>query len=357
MFFGKTSGNTLYYNLVVNDDLKIKMLKACREVQNTSSLLVYDELSQRRERKMKKSKVKILAKDLAVALFSLVISGVLITAALTHIKKKNVGNNSQVAGKETIEVTTQGITKRVIETTIENKETEAVEESTKSVDDSKEGEESMYGEDKDIKAAIDQFDIYEDVWKGAISGEAARYGVKYTMTDLDHNGNLELIVSDIEGSGLYTNLHIFELVKGDLVERVTNLSNDCLEIIPDISLQNELVTYRSKKGNTYAYLGIDLYEGKEDGKTVKSEKKVLLSLEDGMFDVTPRASKTIVGDKVKYSSAIESIVSADVYENHDDELLDDSKDFEKSTTKIKWVDLEDGTQELLECYKTFMGEI
>lgn len=349
MFFGKTSGNTLYYNLIVNDDLKIKMLKACRKEQNTGSLLDYDELSQRRERKMKKNKVKIWVKDLAVASFSLVLCGVLITAALNQIKKKNVGNDTQVLGKETVEVTTKGITKRVVETTSENDETESAVESSKA-------EESMYGEDKDIKSAIDQFDICEDVWKGVISDEAARYGVKYTMTDLDHNGNPELIVSDVEGSGLYTKLHIFELVNGDPVERVTNLSTECMEILPDISLQNELVTYHSKQNNSYSYMGIDLFESKEAEGIVKKEQKVLLTLEDGMFDVTPRASKTTIGDKIKYSSAVKNNVSANVYEDYDDELLDKSEDFEKTITKIKWIDIDKGTEELVDCYKTFMGE-
>ena len=75
-----------------------------------------------------------------------------------------------------------------------------------------------------------------------------------------------------------------------------------------------------------------------------------------MFDVTPRASKTTIGDKIKYSSAVKNNVSANVYEDYDDELLDKSEDFEKTITKIKWIDIDKGTEELVDCYKTFMGE-
>ncbi|SKA68898.1 hypothetical protein SAMN02745111_01671 [Eubacterium uniforme] len=346
MFFDEDRDNTLYENLVVNDDLKQQMLKACKEAQEKSSR-PDDELSSKRERiNENKSVYGTLIRNVSVAVVSICASGLLIIAAVNQIGKNKGGSTPSMA-KDTTGFTTEKLSDRNAEKLTDNsKETELVTSE----------EEGMYGDYKDIKAAIDQFDIYSDKWKDLLSDEGSKYGVKYTMTDLDHNGNPEIIVTNIEGTMYRTNLHIFELEDGKPKERVKLLDSESMMSLPDISLSDELVCYHDMLNDSYTYLGIDYFESKEAEGVMKIESKVDFSLDDGMFDLTVRNTKTTKENKTTYADWDGNKITKKEYEKYDDKTLDESKDFEKSTVKLKWVDLKNGSQELLDCYKVFINE-
>lgn len=341
MFFDENRDNTLYENLVVNDDLKQQMFKACKEAQEKSSRP--DELSDRRERRSnKKNGYGTLIGNVSVAAVSICVSGLLIIAAVNQIGRNKGGSTPSIA-KDTTEYKTDN--KNTELNTDNQKETELVTSN-----------ENEYDEYKDIKDAIDQFDKYSGKWKNLLSEDGSLYGVKYTMTDLDHNGKPELIVTNVEGSMYRTNLHIFELVDGKMEERVILLDSELMMSLPDISLSDELVCYRDVQNDGYLYLGIDYFESREAEGIVKIESKVEFSLYEGMFDVTVRNTKTEQNNKTKYTDWDGKKITKNEYEKYDDKSMDENKSFEKSIVKLKWTDLKNGSQELLDCYKVFMNE-
>lgn len=352
MIFNDNGRNQLYDNLVVNDELKSDMLKACMKIQKDSSLQK-DSLSLRRNEKMKKKSLYgSMIKNVSVAVLSVALSGALIVGALNHIKKKNVGGGSPVVGKESIEVTTDGVTK-VLETTTEfesETEVETPEVTT-------EGKESMYGSDKDIKSAIDQFSGAEDVWKNVFAGGTGE--VKYAMTDLDHNGDPEVIVATMEGSGRYTKMKVFELVKGDVVDRTQgDESNTAMGpgTCPDITLIDELPTYYN--GARYIYVASDITTVKDGGEVRNFEDKCEFLLENGTFGCNVMASKESTGyedTNCKYKDFNDKTITKDEFENYDKNKYNENEGFTRSVTKIKWTNLTDGNVELVDSYKTFLG--
>lgn len=351
MIFNDNGHNQLYDNLIVSDELKSDMLKACMEIQKNNSSLQKDELSLRRNKKMKKKSLYgSMIKYVSVAALSVALSGALIIGALNHIKKNNVGGNTSAVGKETIEITTDGVTK-VVETTTEfESETETPEVTT-------EGKEGMYGEDGDIESAIDQFQIYEDTWKKAFAGGTGE--VKYAMTDLDHNGNPEIIVATNEGSGRYTKMKIFELVNGDVVERVQGEENDTTmlpETCPDITFVDELPTYYN--GERYIYVASDITPIKDGGKTTVLDSKCEFILENGIFGCNVMATREYVeGDEAssKYTDFNNNTITKNEFDNFDKNKYSENEGFKRSITKIKWTELTEGNIELKDSYKTFLG--
>jgi len=327
-------------------------------------------LKKRRNEKMKKKNLYgTMVRNVSVAAISIALSGALIFGALNHIKEKNVSGKSPAMGKETIEVTTDGVTKVVESTTeyesvteevteeITEAKTEETPENTpeESTEVSKKSLESTYGSDKDIKGAIDQFNIYEDDWKHVFDGGTGE--VKYAMTDLDHNGNPEIIVAKMEGSGHYTSMKIYELVDGEINERIQDDADPAISTraYPDITQVDELATYYN--GARYVYIASDYTIVKDGGNVTNLESKCEFLLENGNFGcnvIATRESEGIEGVNSKYKDFNDNPITEDEFINCDQNKY--TKDgYKYMTTKIKWTDLSEGNTELKDSYKTFLG--
>ena len=329
-------------------------------------------LKKRRNEKMKKKNLYgTMVRNVSVAAISIALSGALIFGALNHIKEKNVSGKSPAMGKETIEVTTDGVTKVVESTTeyesateevteeITEAKTEETPENTpeESTEVSKKSLESTYGSDKDIKGAIDQFNIYEDDWKHVFDGGTGE--VKYTMTDLDHNKNPEIIVGTMEGSGKYTRLHIYELVNGEIVDRIGDESSTAVQPIsyPDITETNELATYYD--GARYIYFALDTTNYMDGEKFTINQTKCEFLLENGVFGCNATVTKEFAANdenNCKCKDFNDNTITKEEFENYDKNKYSKEEGYTRSVTKLKWVtDLSAGNTDLLDCYKTFLG--
>ena len=353
MIVGDEGRNQLYDNLVVDNNLKEDMKKRCMKIKNSSSLRT-DEISIRRNQKMKRKNLYgTMVKNVSVAIVSVALSGLVIVGALNQIKKNNVSSGPKAGANQTIEVTKEGVTKITeVSTEIEESTEPKTEESTEVV-------ESTYGNDKEIKSAIEQFSLNEDKWKNVFADSTGE--VKYTMTDLDHNGNPEVIVGTVEGSGRYTRLHIYELVDGKPVDRIGDEANSATQPMsyPDLTLVDELPTYYN--GARYIYIAPDYTTFKDGGEVTNYEDKQEFLLENGFFGNNSIAVKKTIGyegtDATYTDSNKEKEITEDEFVKFDQIKYGESGEFEASVTKLKWVsELSDGNLELLDCYKVFAGE-
>ena len=285
-------------------------------------------------------------------MLSIALSGAIIAGALNQVRKNNVKNSVAAGGKETVEVTTDTVTK-VTEATTEpiTEVSTAYEESTQ---ESKH-DETTYGDDKAIKSAVQEFSANEDAWKYVFAdGSGISY---YTMTDLDHNGNPEVIVATIAGSARNTYMHIFELEDGKIVDRIEDggMGPNVAFSLPDITSVEELPTYYD--GARYAYVALDYLPIKEAESNTEYEFKDAFILENGFFGNNVIATKKTENGKITYTDHNEKEIKENEYEKADEIMYSKERGYERTITKIKWItDLSDGNIELYDCYKVFAGE-
>lgn len=351
MIFDEKGHNQLYDNLKVNNDLKKEMLKACEKAQNNSSLRK-DEISIRRNAKMKKKKLYgTMVKNVSVAVVSVALSGAIIVGALNQVKKNNVKSSSLAGGMESIEVTTDTVTK-VTEATTE----EITEQSTAYEESKQESthDESTSGEDKAIKKAVEEFSANEKLWKPVFNDISET--PSYTMTDLDHNGNPEVIVATMAGSAKNTYMHIYELVDGKIVDRNEDggMGPEAAFSLPDITTVDELSTYFD--GGRYVYIAPDYLPIREAESSTDYEYKNAFLLENGFFGNNTIATKKTVNGKITFTDHNGKEITEKEFNDADKTMYSEENGYKSSITKIKWTDLSNGNMELYDCYKVFAGE-
>lgn len=338
MFFDGEKDNTLYDNLVVNDNLKEQMLKACMEAKS-KELESSDELSERREKKRSGNSVYgNLFAYASIAIVSIVVSGLLIIAGIWKVKHNNSGGVTPRVGKEG-ETTTEKITETIKET-----EDNTVKETEKK---------DSYA---DIRSAVEQFSRYRNKWEHVFDEYIIETGIKYTMTDLDHNGNPELIISAILGDAQTSEVHIFELVDGKIYNCTEGMSIENTMEMPDVTLVDEFVTYYDSTNNIYYYECPD-YMNIRGGKNPSSmEMSVIFKLCNGVFDVEGRQTKTEDNGEVIYRDAKNNVITEKDFNTLNDRIMCEKKGYEKIITKIQWTKLNKDIYELVDCYKTFLNE-
>ena len=332
MFFDGERDNTLYENLVVNDDLKAQMLKACLDAKS-KKIKTGNELEKKRERKNNgKTKYENMLAYASIAVVSIVASALLIIVGVSRLN--NSGGVAPIVGKES-ETTTEIDTETI-------KETESETENTDS-----------YNE---IRNAVEQFSRYKNKWEHVFDDYIIETGIKYTMTDLDHNGNPELIISAILGDAQTSEVHIFELVDGKIYNRTEGMSIENTMEMPDVTLVDEFVTYYDSTNNIYYYECPD-YMNIRGGKNPSSmEMSVIFKLCNGVFDVEGRQTKTEDNGEVIYRDAKNNVITEKDFNTLNDRIMCEKKGYEKKITKIQWTDLSNDIYELVDCYKTFLNE-
>ena len=102
----------------------------------------------------------------------------------------------------------------------------------------------------------------------------------YTVTDLDHNGRLEVIAASIQGQGRYTNAKVWEISSDKKTLGVCRIPLEEGDSFPDI-VTNTADTFHDKKSDEWFYLF-------NDHVTVSSNElyssKCSLSLDDGVVN-------------------------------------------------------------------------
>ena len=306
---------------------------------------------------MKKYKYNDMIKNVSVAAVSIVLSGALIVGAINHVKEKNVKSSSPTMGKGTIEVTTDGVTK-VVETTSEfESETETFEETTeiketKEVQETKETKENIY-DDKAIKSAVEQFTANEKLWKHVFDNTSGT--PSYAMTDLDHNGNPEVIVAAMGGTTKNTYMHIYELVDGKIIDRIEDggIGRESTFSLPDLMDLNKLTTYYD--GARYVYVAPDNCPIIGDGKDIMYEHKNVFLLENGIFGNERIATKKTENGKISCTDRNNIEITEKEFNQADRIIYSEEEGYERSITYLKWTELTDGNKGLLDSYKTFLG--
>ena len=212
------------------------------------------------------------------------------------------------------------------------------------------GKEGMSGDDADAKRQIEIITNNADKW---IENSDVEY--YYTVTDLDHDGHLEVISATNQGSGLYTYLKMFEV--DDTNDGLTEIACGDTEMeggvmdIPDIIINGNFVTYN--KGSEYIYIASDFIKG---SGTESCEAIEAFKLDGTNLYVETLARKNMDGDNVSYENIDGSkTLTEDEFLNIADSSFGD--DYTKYETTFLWDLLEgdDMSNKLLDCYKAFAG--
>ena len=156
-----------------------------------------------------------------------------------------------------------------------------------------------------------------DLWAGTMDSEGIEYF--YTVTDMDHNGRLELIISSCQGTGLYTFSNYFEV--NNTLDGLAAVEGNRREgdSEADIIVDSAPVYYDA--GNkVYYYIyddvirnGIEHYENKravwlDNGKLVQNalaHKTSVLENEKQVINYTDSEGKNITGSQ--YDSIADTV--------------------------------------------------
>lgn len=179
-------------------------------------------------------------------------------------------------------------------------------------------------------------DNYE--WKCPQSDYVRRM---FSVTDLDQNGRLELIVSRLEGTGWYTYSDYYEVNKElnglTLLEGLSGGDKSQADIMTD-----KVSVYYDSHNQIYYYIYDDLIK---DGIHYSYENKRALSLIDGKLSERLLAYKNTYYNDVSDSSASISCKDADGNEIGENEydLIDEIifTDFIKKEACFFWFDAND----------------
>lgn len=191
--------------------------------------------------------------------------------------------------------------------------------------------------------------------------DSSDYGIfSYTVTDLDHNGRLEIIASTCQGTGLFSYNRIFEIneAKDGLQECTVNTQEG--ESLADI-VTDSCACYCNEGSGLYRYIFTDLIRFSAGNY---SEDIRAVTFTDGTVTENSLACKTTAytegGESVTYNVSDGSEITAEDYENAAAEAFAGLK---KSDVALSWLsdeetDLTDtdtaGLAALLgECYNVF----
>ena len=157
----------------------------------------------------------------------------------------------------------------------------------------------------------------------------------FAVTDLDHNGRLEIIFSSLQGTGFYSYNQIWEVNREfdgiELCEAETKEGDSQADIMVE-----SVPVFYDPGSNAYYYIFDDLLK---NGAAEYYENKRAISLQEGKLLETPLAYKsTIYSDpnssKITYTDADGKEISAEEYDNIADRFFDK---YEKHQVSIGWI--------------------
>ena len=134
-------------------------------------------------------------------------------------------------------------------------------------------------------AQIDLIAANSSLWKQDV--EFGNWG--YTVTDLDHNGRLEIISASVQGTGFYTYILAYEVsADGTGLTELIGPEFKTGNSAPDIMV-SEVPVFYDKKDGRYYYIFDDMIR---NGMAEYYENKRAVSIFDGAWTETYMAYKT-----------------------------------------------------------------
>lgn len=196
---------------------------------------------------------------------------------------------------------------------------------------------------------IDLIEVKKDVWFVPSDDHTTYY---YAVTDMDHNGKLEIICASMQGAGYFTSATFFEVndAGDDLVE--CSLPNDDFEgfLFPDIITDGPIDVYTD--GSQYTYIFDDTVVVNSDSSTLYTNT---VSLKNTYINIYIIAGKTTGSDgSVTYNDFVK-----DIEESEYQAIIDEPvKGQTKSTCYFGWVpttNTNDLNSLLKGSYQAFIG--
>ncbi len=126
--------------------------------------------------------------------------------------------------------------------------------------------------DKSVEAQLKIFAETIDTWSVNYLGYASELR-RCTVTDLDHNGRLEIVASQMGGAGVYTYSYFYEITED--YDGIVLCSHEYQGFLtgtsqPDLMTQGITGSYYNKEKDCYTYVGLDdLKNGEPDQYLLK----------------------------------------------------------------------------------------
>lgn len=173
---------------------------------------------------------------------------------------------------------------------------------------------------------------YKDLWKQDI--EFGTWG--YTITDLDHNGRLEVISASVQGTGFYTYILAYEVnAEGNGMTELYGPENLNYDSAPDIMVSTVPV-FHDKRENLYYYIFDDMIRS---SMSEYYENKRTVSIVEGTWQETPLAYKTtIYTDAEHYSISCTDANQNPISEAQFSSIAESIfSGLEKGEAEFKWI--------------------
>ena len=139
----------------------------------------------------------------------------------------------------------------------------------------------------DVSDQLDLIAANANLWKQDV--EFGLWG--FTVTDLDHNGRLEIISASVQGTGFYTYINAYEVNEnGDGFTELQGPSELRTDSAPDIMVSTAPVYFDKETGRYYYIFDDYIRNGMAENYQVKSA----VSIADGKWEETALARKTTI---------------------------------------------------------------
>lgn len=188
-------------------------------------------------------------------------------------------------------------------------------------------------EDSKIDDIPNQLQIIVDnksLWFGDVDGE--RYG--YAITDLNHNGRIEIISSSTQGTGIYSYSKYWEV--NESFDGLVQYSSTVEEYDSEADIIKESVpVYYDSDQNRYYYIFDDLI--KNGAAEYCENKRGLYFEQEQVFEVFLAYKTTIYVNSsptITYEDADEHMISEEEYNNIADQVF---AGMEKKQANMKWL--------------------
>lgn len=184
-----------------------------------------------------------------------------------------------------------------------------------------------------------------------LDGETAWY---YTVTDLDHNGRLELIAASQHPQSRATNLHVWEVSAERSALAECSLAKDPEESFPDI-LTDAADTYFSASAGTWHYL---FYDHVVLSDTEVCTVKTAVTLKDGTicYDAYAVEHTVVTGEsrEVTHTDADGAAITPEQYNAAGHDALAGTA---RSSTNFEWLTADKAAdpEKLADSFQVFMG--
>lgn len=205
-----------------------------------------------------------------------------------------------------------------------------------STDETTDSTESLQEEEPSGKSLSEQLQVIaecRDLWMQET--EFASDFCQCAVTDLDHNGRYEIIVTEVTGTGIYTYSRFYEV--NESYDGLNECETDFAEgdSQPDI-VSDTLETYTDGQGH-YFYAVYDLIR---NGAAQYYENVRALTLSDGRICTAPIAYRTTIYDEgvptVTCEDADGNTITEEEYESAAENYF---AGYSKSTTSVVWQQL------------------